>query len=37
MISAISCRNMIPDPAFYRECLQHSCDERWAAAAGGAA
>jgi hypothetical protein len=37
MVSATSCRKMMPDPVFYRECLQHSCDELFGAATGGAA
>ena len=32
VISATSCRVMMPDPAFYRECLQASFDELLAAA-----
>ena len=32
VISATSCRDMMPDPAFYRECLQASFDELKAAA-----
>ena len=32
MISATSCRVMMPDPAFYRQCLQDSFDELLAAA-----
>jgi diacylglycerol O-acyltransferase len=32
IISATSCRQMMPDPAFYRECLQASFDELLAAA-----
>ena len=32
MISATSCRRMMPDPAFYRECLQQNYDELLAAA-----
>lgn len=32
MISATSCREMMPDPGFYRECLQESFDELLAAA-----
>jgi WS/DGAT/MGAT family acyltransferase len=31
-ISATSCREMMPDPAFYRQCLQDSFDELLAAA-----
>lgn len=31
-ISATSCREMMPDPAFYRQCLQESFDELLAAA-----
>jgi diacylglycerol O-acyltransferase / wax synthase len=31
VISATSCRVMMPDPAFYRECLQDSFDELLAA------
>lgn len=34
MISATNCRQMMPDPAFYRECLQESFDELLAAAGG---
>lgn len=32
MISATSCRRMMPDPAFYRECLQQRYDELLASA-----
>ena len=32
MISATSCREMMPDPAFYRQCLQDSFDAMLAAA-----
>jgi len=32
VISATSCRQMMPDPAFYRQCLQDSFDELLAAA-----
>jgi len=32
MISATSCRVMMPDPGFYRQCLQESFDELLAAA-----
>ncbi len=32
MVSATSCREMMPDPAFYRQCLQESFDELLAAA-----
>lgn len=32
MISATSCRDMMPDPAFYRQCLQESFEELLAAA-----
>jgi hypothetical protein len=32
VISATSCRVMMPDPAFYRECLKASFDELLAAA-----
>ncbi len=32
VISATSCRVMMPDPGFYRECLQASFDELLAAA-----
>ncbi|MEH6582548.1 MAG: wax ester/triacylglycerol synthase family O-acyltransferase [Halioglobus sp.] len=32
MISATSCRDMMPDPDFYRSCLQESFDELLAAA-----
>jgi hypothetical protein len=31
VISATSCRVMMPDPAFYRQCLQDSFDELLAA------
>lgn len=31
MISATACRNMMPDPGFYRECLQSSFDDLLAA------
>jgi len=31
MISATACRNMMPDPGFYRECLQASFDDLLAA------
>ncbi len=36
MISATCCRVMMPDPGFYRECLQESFDELLAAAGGAA-
>jgi len=36
-ISATCCREMMPDPAFYRECLQASFDELQATVLGGAA
>jgi len=26
-ISVVACRNMLPDPAFYAQCLRESCDE----------
>jgi hypothetical protein len=32
VISATSCRVMMPDPAFYRQCLRDSFDELLAAA-----
>ena len=32
MISATCCRVMMPDPAFYRECMQASFDELLASA-----
>ena len=32
MISATSCRKMMPDPEFYRQCPQDSFDELLAAA-----
>jgi hypothetical protein len=32
-ISAVACRNMLPDPAFYVQCLRESFDELVAAAA----
>ena len=32
VISATSCRVMMPDPAFYRQCLQESFEELLAAA-----
>jgi diacylglycerol O-acyltransferase len=32
VISATSCRDMMPDPDFYRDCLQSSVDELLAAA-----
>jgi hypothetical protein len=32
-ISAVACRNMLPDPAFYMQCLQASFDELAQAAA----
>jgi len=32
VISASSCREMMPDPAFYRECLQASYNELFSAA-----
>jgi WS/DGAT/MGAT family acyltransferase len=35
MISATACREMMPDPAFYRQCLQDSFDELLAAAGSG--
>jgi hypothetical protein len=31
-ISFTSCREMLPDPAFYADCLQSSFDELYAAA-----
>ena len=31
-VSAASCRDMMPDPAFYAQCLQHSFDQLKAAA-----
>ena len=34
-VSAASCRDMMPDPAFYAECLQRSFDQLRAAAATG--
>ncbi len=36
MISVTCCRVMMPDPGFYRECLQESFDELLAAAGGTA-
>ena len=33
-VSAVSCREMMPDPAFYCECLQESFDELKAATIG---
>jgi len=33
MVSATSCRNMMPDPDFYRDCLQEGFDELKAATA----
>jgi hypothetical protein len=33
-ISVTACREMMPDPAFYAECLQTSFDELAAATAG---
>jgi WS/DGAT/MGAT family acyltransferase len=35
VISATSCRKMMPDPEFYRQCLQDSFDELLAAAEAG--
>jgi len=32
-INFVSCRSMLPDPEFYRECLQQSFDELMTAAA----
>jgi WS/DGAT/MGAT family acyltransferase len=37
VISATSCRDMMPDPDFYRQCLQESVDELSAAAEQAAA
>jgi len=31
-VSSASCRDMMPDPAFYAQCLQHSFDQLHAAA-----
>ena len=31
-ITVTACREMLPDPAFYKECLEHSFDELFAAA-----
>jgi len=36
-ISAVACRNMIPDPAFYADCLRASFDELIAAIDASAA
>ena len=33
-INFVSCREMLPDPGFYRECLQQAYDELEAAAIG---
>ncbi len=37
VLSFTACRDMLPDPAFYAECLQASYDELKAAALGGGA
>ena len=33
-LSFTACRDMMPDPAFYAECLQESFDELYAATVG---